>query len=207
MISRTRTFEEQFDPPKVAQIAAVIERLQALRSTVPGGATRYYLYEAVSCLQAGLLLGALHLIATSLELMIRAKISISETKASRKPLDLADGLSYQQRLEESRKLRSIKELLQHLSSAGLFRTDDVPCVLEFYERVRTPLSHGLLDRLAHGRPVPGGSDIFALLGSLTGFTTQSDFEGLVERESLNHIETVIRIFERNAVYRTVDGDG
>lgn len=199
-MSGIRTIEQQFEVSTANHIRLLMSRVNSLRKVVPGGATRYYLYEIYTALEAGALLAALHLASTSIELFLRAKIveSVASVR-KRRTLSLKE-LTFQERLEEDKKLK-VSDLLKYLVAAGLFRPEDERLANEFYRDIRTPLAHGLLKRFANGRPIVGEFDITRLFRDFTG---QNDIERLVEHCSLEHIETVIGLLERNSKYRRAD---
>jgi len=206
MSESLRTFDQQFGAATAARISALISRINALRPRAPGGATSFYLYEMSCCLQVGLLLAALHLCSTSLELFVRAKVALAARHAAsgRYVVPKTSGaLTYQERLEENRKLK-LADLLTHLELAGLFRKDDVAPTLDFYNGVRTPLAHGLIQRFTYGKPEATGYGLSSIISGLWGFTSQSELENFVEANAISQIETAIGIMERNAQFRMID---
>lgn len=196
-MSRIRPIEQQFEELTANKIRLLINRVNSLRKIVPGGATRYYLYEINIALESGALLAALHLASISIELFLRAKVIESVAAVQSHRTLSFDELTFQERLEEDKKLK-VSDLLKHLVAVGLFRLEDEKLTNTFYQEIRTPLAHGLLKRFANGRPKAGESDIFRIFRN---FTSQNDVERLVEHRSLEHIETVVHLLERNSTYR------
>src|SRR4051812_17305805 len=64
-----RTIEQQFEPNKARTLRDFQRRLEAVRTT--GEASDYFVFEAVSCLEGGLLLASLQLATATLELRAR----------------------------------------------------------------------------------------------------------------------------------------
>lgn len=193
-----RPLEKQFEETTVQRIRGLIIRTGLIRETVPGGATRYYFAELGTALESGALLSALHLIATTLELFVRALIVERVSSVETANVPSAMSLTYQERLEENRLL--FRHMVDKLVSAGLFSVEDAPLAKRYYEEVRTPLVHGLLERFIHGRPTE--NDNIARIFGRTGFTRSMLLEQAVEENALNHIEVALDLIERNIDYRT-----
>ena len=64
-----RSIEEQFEPGVALKLRLLQTRLEAVRTT--SEASDYFIFEALSCLDRGLLLAALQLITAALELRAR----------------------------------------------------------------------------------------------------------------------------------------
>jgi DNA-binding transcriptional regulator YbjK len=189
-----RPIEQQFDLTTVQQIRQLTERARRLRSTVPKGATSYYFAELVITLEAGALLASMHIAATILELFVRALIVDRVSAVDMEKKYSLDSLTYQEKLEENRGL-GFGKMLDHLASVGLFSSEDVELAKQYYQEVRTPLAHGLLERFINGRPTEQ-TNIMRLF-KRGGFTSSSFFEDAVEDHALSHIEVVVGIVERN----------
>jgi hypothetical protein len=193
IMSGLRPIEKQFEPEKAQRIRKLMQRAETLRRTVPEGATSYYFAELCITLEAGSLLGSLHLAATTLELFVRALIIDRVSSAGTSGSTAMDTLTYQEQLEENRAL-GFGKMLDHLVSVGLFRSEDAERAKRYYQDVRTPLAHGLLERFICGRP--GESNLWRLFGP-GGFTGASNFEKVIDDYALDHIEVAIGIIERN----------
>lgn len=189
-----RSIEEQFDPSKVERLRALLQRVRAVRLRLPEGATHYHFVELLTTLEAGALLASLHLAASALELFVRALIIDRVSIADQSVSHSEDVFTYQERLEGDRKL-TFSKMLDHLVSAGLFRAEDADISKRYYEEVRIPLAHGLLERLMNGRPAEAENPL-RLFGP-AGFTSAHQFEEVVEERALDHISTVIEVIDRN----------
>lgn len=197
-MSGIRPLEKQFEETTVQRIRGLIIRTERIRETIPGGATRYYFAELGTALEAGALLSALHLVATTLELFVRALIVERVSSVETANVPSVTSLTYQERLEENR-LR-FHPMVDELVSAGLFSVDDAPLAKRYYEEVRPPLVHGLLERFIHGRPTE--NDNIARIFGRGGFTMSMFLEQAVEENALNHIQAALDLIERNIDYRT-----
>lgn len=182
-----RALEDQFDPPQVARIRAAAARASALR--LPDGVSRYYRSELVHVLEAGALLGALHVAASLLELAIRGVLVRRARDAVRRGLDL------EQVLEEKRSV-SFYDLVRALTNAGFLDPSDAALAESFYREVRIPILHGLVRRFVTVQEEQWRPDFRALLRA-DDVTMCHEFEGVVEDRSLEHVEAVLGILERN----------
>lgn len=193
-MSGLRSVEDQFEPKQAKRIRELAARVDDLRWTVSGGALRYYLAELRSTLEAGALLGSLHLCVAILELFVRALIIEYVGSVASVPPPSFDEPTYQEQLEENRKLR-FGELLDFLVSAELFHPADAQAAKDYYQSVRTPLTHGLLERYINGRP-DEADNLYRLLGPKQ-FTGMRSIEDAIEDNALDQIATLVGIVERN----------
>lgn len=182
-----RPLEEQFNAETVKSIRSLIDRTCALN--FPDGSSRYYAVELAHCLEAGVLLGSLHVAASLLELVVRGIAIERLGQATQEPID------WEHRLEEMRHL-GFKKLVDHLVEADLFAEDDGNAAKKFYDAVRIPVHHGL-----PGRYVAVHDEIIAAMKPLLGFsmpTSSRDLEDVIERFAVSQIESVVGIIERNS---------
>ena len=182
-----RPLEQQFDVKTVNSIRALIDRIGRLN--LPEGSSRYYAVELVRCLEAGLLLGSLHLAASLLELVVRGTIAERLAMMQTNPTD------WEHRLEEMRRL-GFSKLIDHLVDAGLFEKTDGDSAKDFYNAVRIPIHHGLPHRY-----VTHHDESKAFLKKLIGIsmpTTSHDLEDVIEDFAVPQVDIVVGIIERNS---------
>ena len=182
-----RPLDQQFDVETARSIRALIDRIG--RIELPDGSSRYYAVELGHCLEAGLLLGSLHVAASLLELVVRGTIVERLALAQTKPTD------WEHRLEEMRHL-GFPRLVDNLVDVGLFEKGDGDSAKDFYKAVRIPIHHGL-----PGRYVTHHDETAAFVKKLVGIsmtTTARDFENVIEDFAVPQIETVVGIIERNS---------
>lgn len=184
-----RDFEEQFEGDTVLKIQDLLRRIESIK--LHYGVSRYYVVDLSLCLQAGALLGALHVAASLLEITVREMVIEHATEALP---ESNNKINLQKELEEKRHL-GFKQLVEELKTAGLFDSKDAELAKQFYNDVRIPIHHGLPRRF-----VSKHNDILKFFEEITGGTYQTtmhDFEGVIEEEALSLIETAIGIIERN----------
>lgn len=181
-----RPLDQQFNVETVRSIRALIDRIERL--DLPKGSSRYYAVELTHCLEAGLLLGSLHVAASLLELVVRGTIAERLALAQPKPTD------WEYRLEEMRHL-GFSKLIDHLVDAGLFEKADGDSAKDFYNTVRIPIHHGL-----PGRYVTCHNETMVFLKRLIGTsmpTSSHDLEDVIEDFAVPQIDSVVSIIERN----------
>ena len=192
-----RTLKQQFTPETVAEIHVLVQRIERL--SLPKGSSRYYAVELSGCLQAGLLLASVHIAASLLELVVRGIVleragsafsAYPETSS-----DLSEG-SLEYRMEEMRNLGFTK-MVDHLVEVGLFDSEDGLLAKTFYRTVRIPLHHGLVRRF-----VTQHDPMYATFGEFLGIfwptTSLETFEEVIENNSLQILDTIVGILERNS---------
>ncbi|MBX6421996.1 hypothetical protein [Thermosulfurimonas sp. F29] len=185
-----RTYKKQFESKKVEKIDNLIKRIKRIK--MPGSVSKYYAHELLLCLQAGALLGSLCITSALLEIFVR-ELAIKYSALASSNSDLYKKLALlQKQLEEKRNL-SFKQLINGLASCGLFSEDDAEQAKEFYDSVRIPIHHGLPARFVEIQ-----NDIIAALNEIFTFPIgMHEFEEVIEDRSLDLIEIVIGIIERN----------
>jgi hypothetical protein len=182
-----RPLNQQFDAEAVRSIRALIDRIGRLY--LPTGSSRYYAVELAHCLEAGLLLGSLHVAASLLELVVRGTIAERLAMAHSKPTD------WEHRLEEMRHL-GFSKLIDYLVNAGLFEEADGDSAKGFYNAVRIPIHHGLPRRyVTHHDETKAFMKEFIGISMLT---TSHDLEDVIEDFAVPQIDIVVGIIERNS---------
>jgi hypothetical protein len=186
----TRGFEEQFEGNTIIKIRELLQRIESLNINIPHGVSRYYRVDLSLCLEAGALLGALHVAASLLEITIREMV----IEYAQEALPENKKINLQKELEEKRHL-GFKSLVDELKAFELFDPKDADLAKQFYNDIRIPIHHGLSRRF-----VSKHNDFMGILEEASGGayqTSMHDFERVIEEESLNLIETAIGIIERN----------
>lgn len=182
-----RPLEDQFEAETVGRIRAAADRASALQ--MPDGVSRYYRSELVQLLEAGTLLGALHVAASLLEIAIRGAIVERASSASAGAADLEAAL-------EARRDLGFSQLVGALCDVGLFDGDDGKRAVKFYQEVRIPVHHGLPNRFVAFHGDEWMLD-FRKLVQVGGVMSSHEFEEIIENRTLDHVETVIDLLDRN----------
>jgi len=121
----------------VKQIDRCLSRLAHLRFS---GASHYYKVDLDLCLRGGALLGALHVVSSLLELLVR-EVEISRM-ASVTEKQFSATANFQRELEKQRKV-GFKTIIDNLTQATLVSSDISEKTKAFYDYVRIPIHHGL----------------------------------------------------------------
>jgi hypothetical protein len=179
-----RRLEDQFEGRTVIKIRELLQRVESLNT--PRGVSRYYRVDLSLCLEAGALLGALHVAASLLEITVREMVITYAQEA----LSGNMKVNLQKELEENRHL-GFKTLVDKLTAVELFDSRDADLAKQFYNDIRIPIHHGLSQRFVSKHKLFEK----ALVGAY-GISMHA-FEDVIEEESLRLIETAIGIIERN----------
>lgn len=186
----TRDFKKQFEPKTVSKINKLIRRIKNL--PLSNNVSYYYAHDLILCLKTGALLGALHVAAALLEVLIRetyeTHIFQTSLPKNKKIIKL------QKKIEENRYL-GFSQLVDHLNKSGLLKKTGAQKLKKFYNAVRIPIHHGLPIRFIkahdkHFSTVVMIKEIFDLPIAMR------EFEETIEDYSLPLIEKAIEIIEK-----------
>ncbi|MCL4300610.1 MAG: hypothetical protein KJ077_33040 [Anaerolineae bacterium] len=198
-----RPYTEQFNKARQRQIEMLLSGFSQLLSTDRD--YKYQVYELQRCLYAGLLLAALHIACSLLELFVR-------DLAIRKEFELRDQSSsverikrrdlfrivgtFQREFEEDRKA-TFSALVKTLVDNRVISNKDADAVLDFYKNTRIPLSHGLVRRFVIQR-----DDIAWVEEEFGRIDRFHSIEEVVEDNALSHLKFVLKFIKK---YQTKDG--
>lgn len=195
-----RSIEEQFERDVALKLRLLEGRLEAVRTT--GRASDYFIFEAVSCLDRGLLLGTLQLATAALELrarelLIQYAIAAAEPPARR---EVADQIEIS--IEENR-VYLFYGIVSALAELGMIDVNERSQLNRIYQEIRVPLHHGIVGRYSRRRAVNDDDPIAeAILDALwAGYrghhtTSETDMESIVENyavEDLGHVLTGLEL--------------
>ena len=186
-----RPLDQQFEPDTVKWINKLIERLSNMR--YPEGVSSYYAKDLQVCLEAGALLSSLHLAVTLTEVIVRSLV-IAYAMETLGPDIRKVQPTVETRLEEQR-YSGFPGLLDSLVENDHFDSEDAKNVKWIYDHVRIPILHGLPGRFS--RQYDPGWGMISKLLRWPGPTGASDFERIIEQETIRIIDLLIEIFERN----------
>lgn len=144
----TRSLEEQFKPERANRLRLIEGAFLALR--VSGRVSNYYLLEISRAIDRGMLLAAIHLASTLLEIWLRDLLVIRKatqnsvkskhelcwliTKIDREIEGVNGGLRFGELVRELRTLEVIDE-------------NEASWLKETYKQLRNPLHHGISGRI------------------------------------------------------------
>ena len=162
-----------------------------------GRASDYFIFEAVSCLDRGLLLATLQLVTAALELrarelLIQYAIAAAEPPARR---EVADQIQIS--IEQNR-VYLFCGILSALEERGLIDVDERCQLKRIYQEIRIPLHHGIVGRYSRrGSADDDDSVVDSVLDALwAGYrghhtTSETDMESLVENYAVEDLGRVV----------------
>lgn len=184
----TRPLDEQFEAPKAERIRCIAQSFYSVQEV--GGGIRYFAVEVARCLEAGLLLAALHVASSLLELSVR-KLLIDHRFAEQDSLDdssdLLDDLEYQ---VEDRKHLRFQAMVDELDSASIIEADEADALRIFYSDVRIPIQHGITRRFVRDEQRLQEESFFDAVFKLDHRMRFHRFEDTIEDKSLEYIRLV-----------------
>jgi hypothetical protein len=194
-LSMSRDFEQQFEPETIERIRALLDRVDQLG--MPEGVSRYYALDLGRCLQGGALLGALHVAASLLEILVR-EIAIEIVEMAMTS-EQSSSINLQRELEEKREI-TFKWLVEALSCAGFFDSKVAARQSRNQKCLLKKQDHGLAlrfvekntDRIREEKLL---CEIFGL-GWKDRPVGKRDFEEIIEERSLDLIDTALGIIEK-----------
>jgi len=146
-----RRLEERFEASTVEQIRALQLRLERLQITF--SASRYFGAETIRCLEAGLILAALQVSTSMLELLVRETVIDRRMgRVATSPRTDLDALecSLMREAEEDRSLSfvgMVRELEQHQA----LNADEADRLRSTYRDIRIQLHHAIIGRFVRQR--------------------------------------------------------
>ncbi|WP_263368396.1 hypothetical protein [Edaphobacter bradus] len=179
-----RPYTESFEQEQIKKIASLISALSELGQNP----TRYKLYtsEIADCLSMGLLLAAVSVSSSLLELFVR-DLSVALALQTRLDGDMSRFGEVERELEGDRN-NTFESMLTQLEPA-VITPSDAESMRTFYKSTRIPFAHGLVRRLGK-ESVEFLEDHFSLL------MRQGKLEGRLEEEALVEIEFVVGMLQR-----------
>lgn len=145
-----RTIYHRVDEPIATRFVVVAEALYSLRCK--GRASRIYIKEIVEAIYLGLLLAAIDLSTTLIELWIRDLLVIERLKQStyRSKRELLNQLAkIDQEIEGVKNGMSFRKMCEELKDLESITSPEFDWLLSFYETVRTPFHHGISGRIVN----------------------------------------------------------
>jgi hypothetical protein len=182
-----RTPEQQFCSRDAAKIRSFQGRLRAIRTT--GRASDYFLFETINCLEVGLILAALQVSTSALELRAR-ELWIS---MKFKEMDDKSGGAYTVETSIEQGL-FFADLVNALKSHNIIALSESKRLKEIYKAIRIPMHHGIVRRYINSKEPNAKSQILEILYryEIAGFTTdQGEVESILEYHGIEDIGEII----------------
>ena len=182
-----RALEKQFGLAKARRIRHLISEFETLAGI--HGDARYYVLEIKECLLAGLLLAALEVSTSFLELFVRtllidfARVKLPSQARKKATLD--------KRIEKDR-YRTFYQLVDELQQIRKVNKKDGVSIKKFYRSVRLPLVHGITSEFASEHQTCDLiHDVF--LSSKGG---PHEFEEALEKHALVEIKQIVSFIKK-----------
>lgn len=204
-----RNLEEQFEPAVVERLRLVSGACLALR--VSGRVSNYYLLEISRAIDHGMLLAAVELATTLLEIWLRDLLVIR--KATQTPAKSAHELRWRM-TKHDREIEGVKRgagfaaIVDELRKLEVLDDHETSWLKGTYEQLRTPLHHGIGGRIVD--PTLPHRDMLndpkskeeMFLASI--FASAPDkrinrFEEFVDREVANHLEQIVNFLASHQI--------
>ena len=144
----TRSLEEQFEPEQANRLRLIEEAFLALR--VSGRVSSYYLLEIARAIDRGMLLAAIQLATTLLEIWVRDLLVIR--KATQYPIKSKHELRWRM-TKIDREIEGVDRGLQfinlvlELHALEVIDKHEASWLKKTYKRLRNPLHHGISGRI------------------------------------------------------------
>ena len=151
-----RPLEKQFEPKKVAEIKALKKKYDTLRTTLHGDSAGYMISGISRCLETGILIGALSLAFSFLDMFVH-DLAIQHAKGpSADGHDPEEGLAARLARQE---MLPFERYLQAFVRDGMVDEEDGREILSIYRSIGIPLHHILSRGVgAYSRPLVLGHD-------------------------------------------------
>jgi hypothetical protein len=188
-----RAYTESFDEAKAATIAKLIKDLDDIREFPMGYG--FYTREIKNCLSVGLLMAAVSVSSSLLELFIR-DLLVTVRINERHEGNLLLIARVERETEEDRSLGfnamldGLQDVKQPNSEAFLIDPEDVVKLKQFYKLTRIPFAHGMVRRLTSKYDNERISDLFASVSR--GFS----LEDRIEDDGIDEVAFVVEVLKK-----------
>ena len=189
-----RSLAEQFEAEAVGQIRSAQERLDRLQITYH--ASRYFVVEAIRCLEAGLLLAALQVSSAMLELLVRetlAQARMSETKSATRSDMNTLAYRFVKEAEEDRSL-SFPRMIDELVDRSILDSAEADLLKVRYSSTRNQLHHAIVGRFVRERSPSDLRDFIESIG-LAHFSDARAFEEIIESQGVEELGAILSAIE------------
>ena len=194
-VSGLRPLKEQFAKRTVLRIRSLQDDLDAL--PFREGAGRVYVKELIYALEAGLLLAALHLATSLLELFVRDLLinstALKSASYQKNKMGVLDKLEVY--YEDTTKPQwSFSMIVDELRSQRVISSSDAKNIKTYYQTIRIPIHHSLTRRFIRGHKKPDleidPSDIIEILMFGREIRVKR-LEDQLENEGINLVKQVV----------------
>ena len=191
-----RPLEEQFAPKKLKQI----REIQAHFRSIPYrfSIERYSAKELHRCLEAGLLLAAIGIAASLLEIFARnllvsaqfANAQIVDAKSAREIINRIE-----RAIEDDKPRHDFALIVNKLKTMAIIEESDAENIQTFYKNIRIPIHHGITQRFVRESKQIAEDDVFSVL-FLDPDVRFTSIEDIIEDHSMKHLTTVAEFIRK-----------
>jgi hypothetical protein len=180
---KLRSYKESFAPRQIVLIDSLIGDLDILGKAPPHW--HIYTLELQGCLSVGLLLAAVTVSGTLLELFVR-DLNIALRTEQKLDGELIGAFDSELQGDRSATFAVLVDALTPL----VITSSDAKAMKEFYQHVRIPFAHGLTIRLSDSESMSGIFDDRDDMGLLM---RNHNIEKHLEDEALKEVQLVVRM--------------
>jgi hypothetical protein len=195
-----RPLEEQFARRKVKLIRVIQAEFQSIPYHFP--IERYFAKELNGCLEAGLLLAAIGIAASLLEIFARnlliealTNAQTANDKSAREIINQIERV-----IEDDRPRHVFALIIKTLKEMTIIEESDAENIENFYKDIRIPIHHGITRRFVRGSRHKTEDEWLTLYLDIE-FRFHR-IEDVIENDSIKHLKTVaefIRKYSRVAL--------
>lgn len=205
----TRSLEEQFEPEHACRLRLIEEAFLSLR--VSGRVSNYYLLEISRAIDRGMLLAAIQLATTLLEIWLRDLLVI------RKATEAAVASKHELRWLMTKLDREIEgiergwdfgDLLNELHALQVLTDEEVSWLRSTYKHIRTPFHHGISGRIVNSElqqremlnePENEGEMFLASIIASAPDQRINCFEEFIDHEVTQHLEGIVNFLAAHQI--------
>jgi hypothetical protein len=189
-----RPLEKQFEPSKVTEIRKLAHEFDQLRRSMKGDSTGYMISGIHRCLETGILLGALSISLSLLDMFVHDMAVHHEKERNREDGHKREPLP---QLETGRQGLPFEKYIHEFMQNKRIDPEDGKALLETYKKIGIPLHHIL------SRPIGPFSKkmILGETGLLDRFLTRSfgdvhQIEGMIEDHATETLKVIVSFLRK-----------
>lgn len=205
----TRSLEEQFEPERANRLRLIEEAFLALR--VSGRVSGYYLSEISRAIDRGMLLAAIQLATTLLEIWLRdllviRKVTQNTIKSTHELRWLMTKIDRE--IEGIDNGSRFADLIRELQTLEVIDEGEVSWLKETYKQLRNPLHHGISGRIVDpefaqremlNEPKNKEGMFLASIFASAPDRRINQFEEFVDHEIEQHLEGIVNFLAAHQI--------
>ncbi|MDX1765015.1 MAG: hypothetical protein R3231_11905 [bacterium] len=190
----TRPLEKQFEPEKVAEIRALIDGYQALRLELHGGLGGYLISGISRSLETGILLGALSLSFSLLEMFVHDLVIRQDQE---KMQDDNHDHETVLKLFPGHEPLPFENYIAEFVGRGLIKQEEGDLILGIYKQTAIPLHHSLSRRIGRfSRTLLIGQENLLDRFLSHNFAEVHHFEDVIEDHAIESMNVILSFISK-----------